>query len=253
MLERAPNFRDVGPLPTRNGGALKPGALFRSGELSRLSNDDLARIETLGIKLVCDLRSGAERQRFPSRWPALAPARIIEMPTETDRAAGMSPLIERLAREPGPAGARRAMLDLYASLPTLLSPILEMVTEAIATGWNVPALLHCHVGKDRTGVATALLLAAVDITPEAIRTDYLETAGRVDIVQETRPLAQGLGRLLGRAIDPGTLDMLGRADPAYLDAAFDAVARMEGGPDGYFAAIGLTVDRRTRLRSLLVA
>lgn len=252
-LEKAPNFRDVGALPLNEGGQLQPGKLYRSGELSRLNDDDLARLEPLGIRLICDLRSSGERRRFASRWPGLTPARTIDMPSETDRVTGMQPLIERLAHEPGPAGARRAMLDLYTNLPALLATTLRAVTEAIISGWGVPILLHCHVGKDRTGVATALLLSALGVTREAIMADYQETARRIDIAEETHHLARSLGKLLGRAIDPDTLDMLGRADPDYLDSAFTATERNWGGTDGYFAAIGLTSDRRNRLRMLLAA
>lgn len=252
-LGNAPNFRDVGPLPLQDGRTLRPGLLFRSGELSRLDQADLDRIETLGIRLVCDLRSAGERRRFASRWPALAPARRIDMPAQTDSGAGMQPLIERLAREPGPDGARRAMIDLYSSLPLLLAPLLREAVEAVTSGWGMPVLLHCHVGKDRTGVATALLLSAVGVRHEAILADYRRSDEHVDIVAETRHFAKRLAGLLGGAIPPGTLDMLGRTDPAYLEAAFTTARRQPGGIDGYFTDIGLTPERRARLQSLLAA
>lgn len=251
-LAGAANFRAVDALKSRDGRRLRPGMLYRSGALSLLTADDLGIIEQLGIKLVCDLRSAAERRRFPTLWPALAPARSIVMPAETDREAGMQPLIDRIARQPGPEGARLAMIDLYTSLPRLLAPALQATLEAATSGWGIPTLLHCHVGKDRTGVAIALILRALDIEPDAIETDYRETANRIDITAETRHLARTLGTLLGRAIDPGTLDQLGRTDPVYLAAAFDAIDQTWGGPDRYFDSIGLTADRRERLQTLLL-
>ncbi|MDD2877911.1 MAG: tyrosine-protein phosphatase [Acidiphilium sp.] len=251
-LAGAANFRAVACLPAAEGRYLRPRVLYRSGALSGLTEVDIATIEGLGIRLVCDLRSAAERRRFPTLWPALAPARTVVMPVETDREAGMQPLIDRLAHEPGAEGARRAMLDLYAALPRLLAPVLQATFDAVASGWGVPLLLHCHVGKDRTGVATGLLLAALGVDHAAIVADYLETARRIDIAAETRHLARGLGGLLGRTIDPGTLDQLGRTDPAYLAAAFAAIDRDWGGSAGYFTAIGLTESRRERLRSLLL-
>ncbi|MGC9270518.1 tyrosine-protein phosphatase [Acidiphilium sp.] len=252
-LAGAANFRAVAALPDGTGRRVRPHMLFRSGALSELTSGDLAAIEALGIRLICDLRSTAERRRFPTSWPPLAPARTITMPGDSDREAGMQPLIDRLAHQPGPDGARQAMLDLYRSLPRLLAPSLQATFDAVATGWGVPLLLHCHVGKDRTGVAVALLLAALDIDPKAILDDYLETAARIDIAAETRHLARSLGSLLGRAIDPGTLDQLGRADPAYLAAAFAAIDQEWGGTEGYFTAIGLSASRRERLRALLLA
>ncbi|CAG4915441.1 unnamed protein product [Acidocella sp. C78] len=252
-LANAPNFRDVGALPLAGGGSLRAGTIYRSGQLSSLDEADLRRVETLGIRLVCDLRSSGERQRFASRWPALAPARTIEMPASTDHGAGMQNLIDRLAGEPGAAGARRAMLDLYASLPGLLSPTLATASEAMASGWGVPVLLHCHVGKDRTGVATALLLKALDVSHDAILADYEETGRRIDIAEETRYIARGLNKRLGTTVDPGALDALGRTDPAYLDSAFAAIEREWGGVDAYLTAVGITASRRARLAALFHA
>lgn len=252
-LAGAPNFRAVAPLPTRDGRHLRPDTLYRSGVLAHLTEADLAVVETLSVKLICDLRSSAERHRFPSRWPGLAPARTIVMPSTTDREAGMQPLIDRLAREPGPEGAYRAMLDLYAALPRLVAPVLSDTIEAIITGWGIPLLVHCHVGKDRTGVTVALLLAALGIERAAIIADYLETANRIDIEAETKHVARSLGNLLGRAIDPGTLDCLGRADPAYIETMFTAIDRQWGGIMAYFEALGLTASGRERLQARLLA
>ncbi|MCW8305472.1 tyrosine-protein phosphatase [Acidiphilium sp. PA] len=252
LLAGAPNFRAVDPLPAGGGRRLRPGLIYRSGALASLTRDDTAAIEPLGIKLICDLRSASERRRFPTVWPALAPARTIAMPAESDREAGMQPLIDRLAREPGPDGARRAMLDLYGSLPRLLAPVLQAALAAAASGWGIPILLHCHVGKDRTGVAVALILTALGIERAAITTDYQETANRIDIAVETRHFARTLGMVLGRAIDPGTLDQLGRTDPAYLAAAFGAIDQIWGGPAGYFDAIGISASGRERLQALFL-
>lgn len=252
-LAGASNFRAVACLPTGDGRRLRPDMLYRSGALSALTDPDLAIVERLGIKLVCDLRSAAERRRFPTRWPPLAPARTIAMPVETDREAGMQPLLDRLAHNPGADGARQAMLDLYTGLPRLLAPVLRTTFEALISGWGNPLLIHCHVGKDRTGIGVALLLSALGIERDAIAADYRETANRIDIAAETRHLARALATLLGRAIDPGTLDQLGRTDPAYLETAFAAIDQQWGGIEGYLAAIGLTAAARDRMRSLLLA
>ncbi|HEX7389661.1 MAG TPA: tyrosine-protein phosphatase [Acidiphilium sp.] len=251
LLSGAANFRAIPALPTEDGRSLRPGLIYRSGELSGLTRDDLTRLESLGIKLVCDLRSRAERRRFPTAWPALAPARIIEMPPASDAESGMNWLIGRLAQEPGAVGARRAMTDLYATLPRLLLPILAETFAAVAAGWALPVLLHCHVGKDRTGVAAAILLRAAGITRDGILADYLETTRHIDGEADRAALGRTVGRLLGRAIDPDTLDILSRADEAYLDAAFAAIDRNRGGFDAWLSAAGVTPDHRARLRSLL--
>lgn len=251
MLDGAPNFRPVAGLPAGAGRRLRPGVLFRSGELSALTRQDLDRLKTLGIRLICDLRSASERRQFPTAWPELAPARTATLPAGTDRAAGMRGLVERIAREPGPAGARQAMLDLYAALPALLAPVLREAAAAVVSGWGVPLLLHCHAGKDRTGVATALLLASIGIERTAIVADYMETAQRLDVADIRERMSRTIARILGRSMDGATMQVLTAADPAYIDAAF-AAASHEGSLDGYFAELGLTADCRARLRDRLL-
>lgn len=253
MLDGTPNFRAVSGLPSACGRRLRPGLVFRSGELSALTRQDFDRIEALGIRLICDLRSASERRHFPTTWPDLAPARTITLPAETDRAAGMRGLLDRLAREPGPDGARRAMLDLYAALPALLAPVLQEAAEAAITGWGVPLLLHCHAGKDRTGVATALLLAALGIEREAIVADYLETAARLDEADIRERMGRTIARILGRTMDGATMRILSAADPLYIETAFAAVETGAGSLDAYFTGLGLTEDCRDRLRDRLLA
>lgn len=251
MLDGAPNFRPVAGLAADGGRRLRAGQLFRSGELSTLTPQDLERLETLGIRLICDLRSASERRQFPTAWPELAPARTMTLPAETDRAAGMRGLVDRIAHEPGPAGARRAMLDLYAALPALLAPVLREAAAAIISGWGVPVLLHCHAGKDRTGVATAMLLASIGIEREAIVADYVETARRLDAADIRERMSRTIARILGRSMDGATMQVLTASDPAYIDAAFAAAARA-GSLEDYFAEIGLTRDGRARLRDRLL-
>ena len=254
LLSGAANFRAVLPVQTPSGLRLKPGTIYRSGELSALTDQDVATVESLGIKLVADLRSRAERQRFRARWPALAPARVLEMPPELDRQAGMAALAERLAHEPGAAGAHRAMLAVYAALPALLAPMMTALFAAIVSGWGSPLLIHCHIDKDRTGVATALLLAALGIGQEAIIADYAMTAACLDSEAEGRAIGKVMSRIIGRTLDPATIQELLAANPAYLEAAFSAIEETHGSTGAYFIqATSLTLSQRERLRGLLLA
>jgi protein-tyrosine phosphatase len=56
-LSGQPNFRDLGGYETADGRRVKWGRVYRSGELSQLSEDDVAKLGDLGIKTVVDLRS----------------------------------------------------------------------------------------------------------------------------------------------------------------------------------------------------
>jgi protein-tyrosine phosphatase len=196
------------------------------------------------------LRSEDERRRFPTRWHA--PVRILTLPTASDRGAGMASLLERLLAQPGPAGARQTMIDLYAVLPQLLLPVMREQIALMLSGVGLPTMLHCHVGKDRTGVAVAILLQAVGIPLNQIVEDYQETNQRLDIDQIYAALGRAVARVLGTPVDRATLETLGRADPDYLYASLTAIEQGYGGFDGYWRALGFTPAQRMTLADLML-
>lgn len=63
VLEGAPNFRDLGGIACDAGKVIRPGRIYRSDVLSRLTAADLNRVASvsLDVRLVCDLRSTEER------------------------------------------------------------------------------------------------------------------------------------------------------------------------------------------------
>ncbi|MGC8532724.1 MAG: tyrosine-protein phosphatase [Acidiphilium sp.] len=249
-LAGAPNFRAVPAYRTQDGRHLRPASLFRSGECSALTAADFEQLDALDIRLICDLRSEDERRRFPTRWHA--PVRIITLPAASDHGAGMASLLERLLAQPGPAGARQTMIDLYAALPLLLMPILRQQIGLMLSGSGLPSLLHCHVGKDRTGVAVAMLLQAVGVPLDQIFDDYQETNRRLDIDQIYAALGRAVARKLGAPVDRVTLETLGRADPDYLQAALRAIEQGYGGFGRYWQALGFTPEQRAALADLML-
>ena len=66
-LASAPNFRDVGGYRTSDGKWVKMGLLYRSDGLDALTDADIATVQALGIKLVCDLRTDGERTSKPDK------------------------------------------------------------------------------------------------------------------------------------------------------------------------------------------
>ena len=55
------NFRDYGGYTTADGGKLRNGLLFRSGQHARATDDDLGTIGSIPFATVIDLRGGSER------------------------------------------------------------------------------------------------------------------------------------------------------------------------------------------------
>jgi protein-tyrosine phosphatase len=153
------------------------------------------------------------------------------------------------------AGMHAAMIDLYRALPAWMAPRLRGIFTRIAQG-DVPVLVHCAAGKDRTGIAIALLLAALDVPHETILEDYLLT-NACDLVQFTvthqaQPgEAAGDHPLLGMPED--IRRVLFAADVDYLQAALDQMARDHGDVLKYLRhAIGVDDATRSKVQAALL-
>ena len=77
------NFRDYGGYETGDGGRVRTGLLYRSGQHVEAEDDDLAALDALGIKTVIDLRGISERERNPCRRSEAFDAAVLTHPGET--------------------------------------------------------------------------------------------------------------------------------------------------------------------------
>lgn len=107
-------------------------------------------------------------------------------------------------------------------------------------------LVHCAIGKDRTGMAVALLLAALQVDRRAIMADYLTTnSARGDIVATMDVRFPKRHRL-----SPAIIAPLLAADPIYLHAFWDHLDAEYGGDLGYLKArLGLGQGDLAALRA----
>ncbi len=252
LLAGARNFRAVKPYKAADGKTLRANTLYRSGELSRLSDADLAVIAGLNIRLVCDLRTGRERSEFLSRWPAGADFRYLDLPDREESGAGPHKIFELMARHPGEVGALKAMDMLYRSKPLAFVNGLKNLFAAILDGDALPLLIHCHAGKDRTGFVMAMLLAAVGVSEADIFDDYVTTALHFPIELEAQALSGWAKKSFGREIHPESAVPMVDARRAYIAASFEEITAGWGGVDEYLRQVGLTDDARRELQALLL-
>ncbi len=252
LLAGARNFRAVKPYKAADGRNLRANTLYRSGELSRLSDADLEVIAGLNIRLVCDLRTGRERSEFLSRWPAGADFRYLDLPDREESGAGPHPIFELIARQRGEMGALKAMDMLYRSKPRAFANGLGSLFAAILAGDALPLLVHCHAGKDRTGFVMAMLLAAVGVSEADIFDDYVTTAVYFPIEREARALSAWAKKSFGREIDPESAVPMVDARRGYIEAAFEEIFSGWGSVDEYLRKAGLTDDARGELQRMLL-
>ncbi|RYD47457.1 MAG: tyrosine-protein phosphatase [Sphingomonadales bacterium] len=219
------NFRDLGGYPARGGRTVRWRQLFRSGSMSALDEADLLRIQDLGIAAIVDLRSSRERVAQPSRLHADARLRVWSRDYESSGAD----LIAYLASDAAKAElAHSHMAELYRALPYEQADAYKALFEQLATG-PLPLLFHCAAGKDRTGVAAALLLEALEVPRETIFADYALTNQYFDRAFTVILASENwFADLRPELIEPAL-----QARPGYLAAMFDTIDANHGSVQAY--------------------
>lgn len=249
-LEGVHNFRDYGGYPVAGGGRMRRGKLYRSGQHVDASDADLATIGALDLRHVIDFRGARERETYPCRRAEGFCAQVIAYDGET---ANLAPHIEAAGGVLSLDGAHRAMERIYHNLPNR-TPVLWVMRQYFATlaKGEGTSLVHCLAGKDRTGMAVALLHHALEVHPDDAMADFLLTNAAGNI--EARIAAGGETiRAKYGAIDDDTIRVLMGVDARYLHAMRKAVEEAHGSLDAFLADV-LEVDdaRREALRLHLV-
>jgi protein-tyrosine phosphatase len=165
------NFRDLGGYRVRSGGSTRWGLVFRADALAGLTSDDLGLYEQLGLRAVYDLRGDVERQERPNPVPA-TPLALVGRPA--DEVALPASLTESPTASAD--DGERFLHTVYLGLIEHAAADLGRLYTALAAGDGLPAVFHCHAGKDRTGIAAALLLEALGVPRNQVLDDYELTA-----------------------------------------------------------------------------
>lgn len=252
-LEGVHNFRDYGGYAVPGGGRLKRGVLWRSGQHHGATDADLARIASLGLASVFDLRSSKERESHPCRRPDGFGARVH---FSADPAAQTAPHVAAAASVPRQRDAeavREGMRRNYGSIafrPELLGMMRTKLAE-LAAGEG-PSLVNCMAGKDRTGISVAVVHLALGVHRDDIVADYLLTNSAGDAEARIASGIETIRAVTGQA-DEEVLRVLMGVEAEYLENAFATIAERCGSVDAYLReTLGVDDALRERLRAALV-
>ena len=218
-LEGATNFRDLGGYAGHGGRALRWRRLFRSDHLGGLSAADRALLADLGLARAFDFRGKAEREAAPYHVPGVDQVSLAIEPVVVQRMQELSAGGCALSA----AVVVDLMQDLYRSMVNdqahRFAALFEQLLQA-----DAPLVFHCTAGKDRTGVAAALILLALGVARDVVMQDYLLSN---QLYQRPPPAAS--------EIPSDALAVLWRVQESFLDAALQAIDAGHGGVDTYLS------------------
>ncbi len=245
-LEGAHNVRDLGGLAAA-GGRTRAGVLLRSDALDQLTADDVRRlVEEAGVEHVVDLRSATERSERGRGRLGATPVRYTEVEVigPDDLARRAQTRAAAFAAGDPPA---RILADGYVELLDLGAPAFGTAFAAIVAPGGTPALVHCAIGKDRTGVLTALLLDAAGVDRDEIVADYARTGERMAPIIE---------RWVEHHASTGMSEQLAaftaNAAPETMDRLLEQLHARWGGGAAYLVAAGQSPDAVEAWRALLI-
>jgi protein-tyrosine phosphatase len=154
------NARDLGGLPTMDGGEVRHGAVVRADSPHALTAEGIAALRAHGVTRIVDLRSADEARMRPNVLAADPMYRLVPFTDpDDDPADELSDLagIDELYRCRIEGDARR----------------VAAAAAAVADAPPGAALVHCQAGQDRTGMLVALLLRVAGVADGVIVADYL--------------------------------------------------------------------------------
>ncbi|MFD7643962.1 tyrosine-protein phosphatase [Kitasatospora sp. NPDC059795] len=212
------NLRDAG------AGVYRPGLLYRSASLNRLTDEGATRLAELGIRTVVDLRSSTELDIWP------------------DRSIGEDVQYLHMPMLPDPATTDRTWPEDQAALYPFMAETGGVAVAAAvrALAGGAPILVHCAVGKDRTGLTIAVLQSLAGLPRDAVIADFLRSN-------------------VGLGLDHGPVPYLDAAGAerisrpvvaAHLASALARIEELHGTLDNYLLDHGATAAELAVLRTL---
>lgn len=218
-MEGGFNFRDLGGMKTKDGKYVKWGKLFRGDELSKLTTGDLEYLSSIPLLSVVDFRDERETIREPDLKPESLLHHYHCPIIPGNLADEMDLSLDELTSD----HAITMMEEMYRLLVTDSDCVqhYKKLFEVIQDKTQVPLLFHCTAGKDRTGMATALIYSALGVDEQDIMEDYLSS--NIYLKEKYKNFTSG----------NSFFKTLLEVNPLFLESAFKEIDKQYGSVERY--------------------
>jgi protein-tyrosine phosphatase len=239
VLQGAINFRDLGGYATADGHHVKWHMIYRSADISKLTQADLDTLKARHILYDVDLRGVQESAKAPDKTNPGTD--YILCPAGSDSVNGA------MFRDLSKVSDGDSLMNVFYNNTAYLTPRYKpFFGKLLILPGDDALLFHCTAGKDRTGIAAALLLYALGVPYQTIREDYEATnyyrSGNNEQMIKGFVTSAHISEPVARA-------MMG-AKGSYLDTTFQAIRTQYGSVDRYLAdQLGLDQEKITILKT----
>lgn len=254
FMESIHNFRDFGGHDTQNSRRVKQGLLYRSASLESASDNDLKKLSSLGIQTIIDLRTNKEKQKNPDRLPENSSFNLIHIPIKVkmhDESGFILQLLSLLFGKGRQLDYHEAMTKVYQEYVTDFCSEFSAVIRLVSDRRNLPIVIHCVGGKDRTGFACSVILQMLGVPLDQVMHDYLLSNDySFDAKDEFH---ERLRRFASFGVSIEKLDPIFEARWEYLEAAQNRMTKDFGSFDRYIhEGLNISMDERQAMQELLL-
>jgi len=176
------NFRDLGGYVGHDGRQVRWGRAFRCAQLDRLQPEGIRALQDLQVKTVIDLRFEDETHLYPTMRAAFPKAQFFSWQDEVQHDSADAQRIKRSWRDSlasnDPEQVREAMRENYPTKLYSHKDVYRRMLQCLMAQ-ETPLVFHCAAGKDRTGVAAALILSLLGVDETQVMEDYLLTHDQI--------------------------------------------------------------------------
>jgi protein-tyrosine phosphatase len=236
------NARDLGGLPLREGGTTRAGRVARADNVRHLTSGGWEQLRAYGARTVVDLRFDLERDADGPIPKGIVVEHVSLFGAHDPLVAAR---VEELVRSAPDAASATAAL--YAETLTTCSEKVATAVSAVGGAADGGVVVHCYVGKDRTGIVVAMLLELAGVEREAIVADYALTEGRVGSLVDD---------WIEDAPDPDERELRARISTAPAGAmrsTLDTLDHDHGGAYTYLRRAGMSRSSLDQVRRRLIA
>lgn len=247
QLEGGVNFRDLGGYQTIDGRRVKWGQLFRSDNLGRLTDRDVNYLQKMGIRLVCDFRTPAEIKKLPDRYPTDKHGQSLHLPIQHGESDPAN-TFDRIKNGDIDWMTEEFMINGYIKNIEEFAGLWSKFFKALADPSNRPLVFHCTGGKDRAGVAAALILLALGVPAETVIRDHGLSNIYIAVVLE-----RIYSEIRAMGVDPERISAYFTAPRNAVVAALNHLEKDYGSATTYLVdKAGIEVNLLTRLKEDLL-